>query len=311
MADAPPGDILSWENFIYLVDLVQNGGGNNISLLGGEPTLHPHFIDFIVYLLERKFQITVFTSGIMAGKYLSDLEYTLGKVEENKLTFVCNLNNPERSSVSEIDKVHDFLKRLGRYVTPGFNIYHTDFDLRFIVDTVNRYGLKRFLRLGVAHPIPGVDNLHIRIDEIPQVIERLFTFMPLLERMGIGPGLDCGFPMCAFSDEQIGRLFKLNGPSFRFSCSPAVDIGPDMFVWSCFPLSGYHRRSVFEFDSIHEIHDFYEARLRDLRIEAGGIYEACDGCIHRERDLCSGGCASHLLNTFLQEEPVRIREIYQ
>ncbi len=311
MSDSPPSDRLSWEDLIYLADLVQNSGEENISLLGGEPSLHPQFIDFMVYLLERDFRITVFTSGIMGEKRLMDLECALGNIQKDRLTFVCNLNDPAISPASEISRVQDFLRRLGRYVTPGFNIHQTEFDLGFIVDTVNRFGLKRGLRLGLAHPIPGVDNVHIKIKDIPGIVERLFSFMPLLERMDIGPGIDCGFPMCAFSDEQLGRLFKLNGPSIRFGCGPAVDIGPDMAVWSCFPLSDYHKRSVFEFDSIKEIHDFYEARLKDLRVEAGGIYEACDGCNYREKDLCSGGCAAHLLKAFLREEPVRIREIYQ
>ena len=46
MHDAPPEDILKWEDLIYIVDFFQAGGDTNISLLGGEPFLHPDIVDY-------------------------------------------------------------------------------------------------------------------------------------------------------------------------------------------------------------------------------------------------------------------------
>jgi MoaA/NifB/PqqE/SkfB family radical SAM enzyme len=53
MSDSDSSDMISCENMIYLADLFQSAGDKNISLLGGEPTLHPDFPDFVLYLLER------------------------------------------------------------------------------------------------------------------------------------------------------------------------------------------------------------------------------------------------------------------
>lgn len=69
MHDAPPEDILKWEDLIYIVDFFQSGGDTNISLLGGEPFLHPEIVDYILYIIQRGMHVTVFTSGVVSEKY--------------------------------------------------------------------------------------------------------------------------------------------------------------------------------------------------------------------------------------------------
>jgi hypothetical protein len=228
MAESPPLDILPWEDLIYLTDLLQDSGEHSISLLGGEPTLHPNFSDFVIYLLERDFQVTVFTSGVMSSKTLSSLVDCLGGIPGDRLGFVCNFNAPETSPPKEVERVKEFMSLCGPQIAPGFNIYHTDFDLDFIFQYINQYGLRRSLRLGLAHPIPGAKNKFIQIGDIPIMVERLMSYFPIFEKMRVGPGLDCGFPLCAFTDTQVGWLYKLTNGNFRFGCGPAIDVGPDM-----------------------------------------------------------------------------------
>ncbi|MGV8119873.1 MAG: radical SAM protein [Candidatus Xenobiia bacterium LiM19] len=47
-------DFLLWEDLIFIADLIVADQKNHISLLGGEPSLHPHFIDFLIYLFREK-----------------------------------------------------------------------------------------------------------------------------------------------------------------------------------------------------------------------------------------------------------------
>ncbi len=310
MSSSQSESLLPWEDLIYLADLILSSHERHISLLGGEPTLHPDFVDYVIYLLERGLSITVFTSGIMSKRKLEHMVSAFGGIEREKLTFVCNLNDPELSPPSEIEKTRLFLEEFGSNTVPGFNIYRPDFDLEFLFQYINRFGLARMIRLGLTHPIPGAQNRYISIDEIGAVANRLLSYSPLFERFRISPNLDCGFPMCALTDEQIGNIFRLTGGNVRFGCSPAFDIGPDMSVWCCFPLSNYHMKSVYEFDSIKEIVRFYEEKLERIRVEIGGIYEACDNCIYREEKKCAGGCVAHGLSAFRDEEKVRFTEVY-
>lgn len=310
MVTSNPDDILSWEDLIYLADFLESSGERRISLLGGEPTLHPEFTDFLIYLLERNFSITVFTSGIMSRKVLHIVTSNLSNVLPEKLSFVCNINDPQISSPYEIERIKDFLEIFGIKICPSFNIYKYDFKLDFLFQYINQYGLQRTIRIGIAHPILGMKNQFIKINKIQNVVEQLMSYTPVFDRLRIKPSLDCGFPMCAFTDTQIGWLYKMTGGMFHFSCHPAIDIGPDMSVWPCFPLSGFYKRSVFEFDSLNDIYQFYEEKLHMIRIEAEGIFEECDECKYREEESCSGGCAAHLLSIFKNEAPVRIPEIY-
>jgi hypothetical protein len=312
MSDSAPEDIISWEDLIYLADFMEVSGERRCSLLGGEPTLHPQFNSMVLYLLERHFDVNVFTSGIMSERTLAEAERCFKDVPRERLSFVCNVNDPEQTPASpgEIDAVRRFLKVFGPRVVPGFNIYRLDFELDFLFQYINEFGLKREIRLGLAHPIPNQDNLHIPLADLDQVIDRLFSHAAAFERLRLKPGLDCGFPLCRFDDSQLAWFYRQTGGKQQFGCGPVVDIGPDMMVWSCFPLSAFHSRSIFEFNSLGEVYEYYRNLHSIIRIETGGIFTACDACLSREDQLCAGGCLAHLLAQFQNEAPVRMPEIY-
>lgn len=312
MSESSPDDHLSWENLIYLADLFQSSGERRFPLLGGEPTLHPFFNDMVVYLLERNFDVNVFTSGIMSDKKLKEAASLFQNIPPERLSFICNLNDPDRtqSQLAENESIKRFLKTFGENVIPGFNIYQTDFRLEFLFHYINRYGLHRNIRLGLAHPIVGQKNMFINIDDIDIIIERLFSYAPLFERLRIKPGLDCGFPMCRFSDSQLAWLYRNTGGKYDFGCGPVIDIGPDMTVWPCFPLSSFQKKSVFEFNSIKEIHDYFQDIHTKIKVESSGIFKECDTCIYREDHHCAGGCLAHNLNHFQEEDKLRMKEVY-
>jgi MoaA/NifB/PqqE/SkfB family radical SAM enzyme len=312
MSDSVPDDILSWENLIYIVDFLKASGEKRVGILGGEPTLHPDFNAMLLYILERGMDATVFTCGIMADEKLEEAVSLFRNLPPERCTFVVNLNNPAQinTPLAEIESIKRFLAAFGGMVVPGFNICRTDFDLSFIFSYINEYGLHRQMRLGVAHPIPGKKNQFIQIGDMGKVVERLFSFAPLFEAMRVMPGLDCGFPMCRFTSDQLGWFYRLTGARNDFGCGPVIDIGPDLKLWSCFPLSAFHKRSLFDFDSLRGIIEFY-SRLHDkIRVEQAGIFLDCDGCRQREEGICKGGCLAHGLSRFGEESPVRMKEIY-
>ena len=310
MANAAIDDILSWENLIYVADFMEASGDKRISLLGGEPSLHPNFIEFIVYLLERNFHVNIFTSGIMSEEKLIEANRVLSGINPERLSFVVNLNNPKISTFSENESVKRFLKVFGHLSSPGFNIYKTDFDLDFLFQYINQYGLKKHMRLGLAHPIPGKRNKYVGIADMKKMAGRLLEFEQQFERFQVSCGLDCGMPLCIFTDEQLGKLYKISQGHLNFGCGPAVDIGTDMSVWCCFPLSDFHKKSLFDFDNIREVVEFYRDKQNLVRSEVSGIFEECDNCIQAKNRLCSAGCAAHMLSWFKNEKQVRMEGIY-
>lgn len=310
MADAADDDILSWENLIYVADFLEASGDKNISLLGGEPSLHPNFIEFIIYLLERNFHVNIFTSGIMSEEKLTEANRVLSGVNPDRLSFVVNLNNPKNSTFSENESIKRFLKSLGHLTSPGFNIYKPDFDLDFLFHYINLYGLKKNLRLGLAHPIPGKRNKYVSIADMKKMANRLLQFERQFERFQVTCGLDCGMPLCIFTDEQLGKLYKMSQGHLNFGCGPAVDIGTDMSIWCCFPLSDFHKKSIFDFDNMREVVEFFVDKQNLVKSEVPGIFDECENCAQAKNRLCSAGCAAHMLSWFKDEKQVRMEGIY-
>jgi len=310
MAGAVAGTFLSWENMIYVADFLKAAGERHVSLLGGEPTLHPECVDFILYLLERDFEVTVFTNVILSHARLEEFRRHLTEVHPGRLNLVCNLNHPGQtpSTPKETKKILRFLAIMGPWVTLGFNIYRLDFALDFLFDVINRFGLKRHLRLGIAHPIPGQKTGFVRPEDMRQVAERLYAYRPYFDGLRISPGLDCGFPICQFTDEELGWLHRFKSPVI-FGCQPALDISPDMSIYHCFPFSQYLRKSLFEFDSLRQVEEHFIQVKKQIKTEIPGIYPECDGCQAQEDGVCSGGGLCQILNRFIWEEPIRISEI--
>ncbi len=310
MHDAPPEDILQWEDLIYIVDFFQAGGDTNISLLGGEPLLHPEIVDYILYIINRGLHVTVFTNGIISEKTLNQAVEKLECVDPAMLSFVVNLNNPKETPYSENETIGRFLSAFARFTTLSINVYKLGFDYSYSLQAINKYGLQRHIRLGLAHPIPGKKNMCIPPEKMRQMAEELMAFIPTLEAFDIHLGFDCGMPMCAFTDEELGKLFKHTFGHVNFRCGSAIDVGPDLEVWSCFPISSYNKKSLLDFQNHRELCDYFNEFHKSVRIEVGGLYEKCDYCNYRQKDLCSGGCLSHCLNKFVNEAHIRNAQVY-
>lgn len=310
MHDAPPEDILRWEDLIYIVDFFQSGGDSNISLLGGEPFLHPEIVDYILYIISRGMHVTVFTSGVVSEKMLIDAIDKLECIDPSMLSFVVNLNNPKETSFSENEAIGRFLNAFSRFTTLSINVYKLGFDYSFALNTINKFGLQRHIRLGLAHPIPGKKNMCIQPEKLRQMAEELMNYLPTFDAFDIHVGFDCGMPMCIFTDEEIGKLFKHTMGHVNFKCGPAIDVGPDMEVWSCFPLSGYKKKSLLDFQDHRELLEYFDSFHTSVRVEIGGIYEKCDYCSYRQKEICSGGCLSHCLNKFVNETKIRNAQVY-
>jgi hypothetical protein len=310
MSSAVTDSLMSWENLIYIADFFKASGQQRISLLGGEPTLHPECVDFILYLLERDFEVMVFTNGMLTSSRLQEFKRYLADANNQKLSFVCNLNDPVQTpgAKGEMERIEAFLALMGPRVTPGFNIYRLDFNLEFVFDAINRFGLKRHLRLGVCHPMPGKSHGFIRPEDMRQVVQRLYSYREYFDSCRVTPGLDCGFPLCQFKDEELGWLQHFRS-SVHFRCGPALDITPDMSVYYCFPLCDYQRKSLFEFDSLKQLDEHFIKLRQEIRAEIPGIFDECDGCRFQEEEVCGGGGLCQILNRFMSEAPIREAEI--
>lgn len=293
-------EVLSMDDLETVADLARADGVRQISLIGGEPTLHPRFTAMLQALLDRGLKIRILTNGCLDGATLESLSRIVDRSGESFVTFLVNVNDPEHQPPRESKQQNRFLDRFRGAVTTSFNLYHPHAIPWFLLDVIQRYELDRTLRLGVAHPILGATNQYLSPADFRDTFARLVPFMENACEQGIRCGFDCGFTRCDFDDEALDRLAAA-GVDLSFCCGVALDIGPGPTCWPCFPLSGFETLSLSRFASLAQAHqtlaNLMEARRRvgaRATASSGWIYDKCESCHHRASGECAGGCLAHV-----------------
>jgi hypothetical protein len=286
---APP--FISEESFRIAVDFARRGGERLVGILGGEPSLHPRFLELLEIAWEAKLHTKVFSNGLWREAHIAALEGRLPGLAE-RMHVVLNVNGPARTPPAEQRAQEALLARLGPLCSLSFNISRADFEPSFLVDLVERYHTQPAIRLGVAAPLARMENEHVPIAEYRRLAPTLLRLADACDAHDIQLGFDCGFVLCMFTPEELGRL-QVSGAAFKSSCGPAIDVGTDLSTWSCFPLSTFCRgRPLTEFRDLADVVRHFRAELRPL-FQAGAL-PACAGCRHRRRAQCSGGCGAHV-----------------
>jgi len=287
---------MSWEDLLKVTDFLKRSQIKEFRMLGGEPTLHPRFIDICKHALENGFDLKLFTNGIMNDEQVAFLK----GLAPGHLLIILNLNEPALQTPYEAERVDVTLRELKHCVTLGFTIFEKNFNLGYIFDTIEKYGLMRRIRLGFSSPILGAENKYVPTSEYPEVGTRIVSFAEEGLKRGILLGFDCGFALCCFTSEQIGRMFYCNA-EFKFICDIIVDIGPNLEVWSCFPLSQVHRTHLDQFKDYDAVVEFYRGKFRPYR--SFGCLDQCTDCNNLGRN-CAGGCLSYTIKNFQPSSPL-------
>ena len=282
---------ISVENFIKALDFAKKSHLKRISLLGGEPSLHPDFPGLIQQAWDEGFYVTVFSNGMWREEAIGFVEKA-GEECQNRLNIVLNINHPSETTERESTAQHQLLSRIGTRCNLSFNIYREDFAPFFLIDIIQKYRCVKNIRLGVAVPLARHDSNHVDVERYAQLTPAILDLAKKCDEHDILLGFDCGFLFCMFTPEQMGYL-QFWGAHFKSTCGPAIDIGTDLSVWSCFPLSTFSRGvNLDEFGDIEDLVKHFNKQFE--RLFRAGAMEKCAGCKYRRREQCIGGCAAHV-----------------
>jgi radical SAM protein with 4Fe4S-binding SPASM domain len=292
---------ISLEAVAIYLDFLKRSRLREFKILGGEPTLHPEFCDIVDAGLDHdpKFNVVIFTNGLWPDKvkaYLSDSH-------TSPVKFVVNINEPDIQKDWENDLQRETLAIAGSRASIGYNIFHKEFDLLFAVDLITKFGLKREMRIGLASPILGADNDFLREETFPQIGKRLTGQLRQLEKEDILCGFDCGFPLCMFSEQDLGAI-ALCSCGFISNCEVIIDVGPDLTAWPCFPLSSLFNVKLTDFSDAKALRNYYHKKLAPLR--SFGSMASCLSCKYLKRKQCSGGCMARTLMQWQQSGDKKI-----
>lgn len=284
---------MTLDNLTLICDFMERSGKRKVNVLGGEPTLHPQFVLFLEYLISRGFIIHLFTNGMMKKSVLESLLVLVAKrrLTRQRLKLIVNVNAEAYRESRETEKQAATFRAFRDFSSLSFNIFEKECSLDFLAQLIEAHGLIREIRLGLAAPVAGKANRFLLNEHYPAIAGKIEAFSHVCQRHAIDLVLDCGFPLCIFSDEQIGKLFK-NKTQLKFVCRPIPDIDPDLNVFHCYPLSGYFPQPLSQFRDLRDVRNYFFSLL-ERNTHESGVFEACGNCEYRHRGMCAGGCKGH------------------
>lgn len=294
---------INLDDLKVVIDFMKRAEMTNVGVIGGEPTLHPQFEEAVSILVEEGLYVRIFSNGLITKE--STLQF-LKEINKNKWFMTLNVNSPEDYSKKEWSVATRTMEILKDRVKLGFNIYKLDFDADFLIGLVEKYNLKKAIRLGVANPLFSQDNEYIRLEDHKKLTPRIIGLARKCCESDISLEFDCGFTLCSFSKEEISQLHSCNS-KFGAWCGRGPDVGPDLTVWNCFATSVILNRKITDFDNPDEVYRFYAKKFNAFRL-AGGTNK-CANCEHLISGQCGGGCLGHTLKSFNLEDKTSLTSL--
>ncbi len=299
LLDMPP------DTFARALDFLKRSRIPEARILGGEPTEHPLFCDYVEQARAAGFRILIFSGGLIPEPALT----YLATLPASGFSLLLNAANPATDRPDLLLRQEQVCRVLGDRVTLGTTIFDWQQNPAYLLDWVLQRGLCRTVRVGIAQPILGGANVFFPFRH-PRPIRLLESFFLAARQVGIQVGFDCGFTPCMFSRpfvEEHAALFAAPGhhapPAYPvpgpeesrevigavgIRCGPVVDILPEGDAIPCYALSRTCRLPIPEQG---DQSDWSAAFDRELSaILPAGCFRACASCEYRVRQMCSGGC---------------------
>jgi MoaA/NifB/PqqE/SkfB family radical SAM enzyme len=283
--------LMDEETYERALDYLLRSGIKQARLLGGEPTLHPKFIQFINKALERGLTICIFTNGLMREEVSAFLE----TIPPGKLSILLNTINPSDNDEPGIARQKALMRKLGSFTIPGINIYSARQDMNYLLEYVKNYNLKKEIRIGISHTVLSRNNVSLHPKEYQKIGQEIVRLKQHAAGEGISLGFDCGFVPCMFPAENYDLLseeIKKAGTC----CHPVIDLLSDGSFIACYPLNNFLKVRINDELKARDLIESFEEALRPY--SDAGIYPFCTVCpLFKKR--CNGGCMAFRIQRFL------------
>lgn len=282
---------------------LSSGYDERIGLIGGEPTLHSHFKEILIKLINdnRVKNVTIFTNGVKINEYLNEICHP-------KIHLLINCNSPENMGIKAYKTMVTNIKEMisNRYykekITLGINMYKPDFDYEYILELLKQFNLKSVrTSISVPNDLTYLTNpLNYFSIMKPHVLE----FFDKLKEANIIPFFDCNaMPVCIWSEDERNRILqdfpgakcKTNIFNTYVSCSPIIDILPDLAIIRCFGLSEHTKKKISDFKNIEEARNYYARTIDSFACNTCHSKD-CFSCYERKTGKCNGGCLCFKIN---------------
>lgn len=248
------------------VDKMQLHGVTDITLSGGEPTLHPDLLELVGYIQEKNIKVTILSNGERFSSALYILE-VLDKVDITSLRVITTLHS---SKAEEHEKANQTIGSFERSIAGLKNLSQNGAKIiiKHCITKENYQNLVEFYKYCTANFEQNVDVQLCSIDYcgIPQSMwenEKILfrNLKPYLEEL-----LDYDIQLKEKGSTR--RLYCINMP--LCSCDP--------FFWKYMPR---HREKMYD-----QYKDPHKNVLVQIADNVGTHKEYCKDC--KVKQICCG-----------------------
>ena len=278
------------ENFKWLLNFLEKSNEHEVRLIGGEPTLHPQFIEILQEQLfdDNIERIHIFTNGTFNERILKQI---INQNKIKKVSLLLNINDlsiyPNKTLDENLKKNIKLMKLNGVQMTQGINIYDKNQDFSYFFEIVDEFQIKD-IRWTITTPthLENFDMIEYFKERYPKQKE----FLKIQIDKRLFPHPDCNnIPNCVW-DNEMYQMFSVTLPQNieNRSCNVVLDVQPDMKVIRCFMFSEYPI-DIKKFKNTNELREFFINNI-DKKLEGVFKYNYCKNCYFYKINKHSCGC---------------------
>jgi hypothetical protein len=263
-------------------------GADEIILLGGEPTMHPRFAEFLAAIEKHGLLARLFTNGIFDGPVASLIagcrplqtlffhydDAYLGSAPAARTAFLANLRAARDA---------------GKRVWLRWNIDRPDCGDAGIIALAKEFSAS----IGYSITVPTQNNRGVPVPEVRSFAATLIHLGEAAAAEGIRIEPARALPLCAFTTDD--RALLARSAHLQGTCRALDDltVNTDLTVQLCSVTAPLSAGPVRGLDDLKEkIGDL--ARQEDELRKKPAIAE-CAGCGSFKDGSCQGGCYSYKL----------------
>lgn len=277
------------EQFANILNFLKVSNEREVRLIGGEPTLHPRFVQLLNKVINDDFfnAVLVFSNGT----FNDDVAMALKMASfVKRVGVLINVNSPDVIGATVWERIERNLATISNSpvnITLGLNVYDYNQQFDFIFELARKYRVERVLRLSVVAPTHEEKNKTV-FEYYKPYKEVVMKIYREARKEGLYVGPDCSFiPLCLFSKEELFEL-GANTPGIfdKIECKPVLDVLPDGTVIRCFGMPEM-RTNIGSHKNAQEIFDYFRQEER-AKPSMSGV--ECGSCPVYEFTRFGCGC---------------------
>lgn len=286
---------MSFKTFSDILDKIQKSGENRVKLIGGEPTQHPQFEEFVDEIIKRKMHLVLISNFLFSKKITSKI---IEATKSIPIDFLINSTNLDEGNLIKTwsrnyNEIYSHLYKydLEEKISCGitferdksweYYVQYVDFLLQHI-PKIER------LRLSLDFPGDNSDKNNFYFINETSYGDKFISLINKCHQIGATPSIDCVVYPCMFENKEHFKYVKKFGENFKTECySAPSDMFPNQEAIYCYPLENAIRIDTKNLE-YGEVQDKLLEEYDKIRNKVE-VPEECLVCPHFKK-TCNGPC---------------------